>query len=308
MNQVMSTVGVAQRILRDSIVVFLYHEVSDSPSPFNKMFGLNVPPAVFSDQLDLIGRSFEFIDPKRLLSGNHRTPAALVTFDDGNLSYFRTALPILKEKQIPSVMFVNFGSILGEVCWSGLVTFLQYCDPDFYRQKNPKDGDFLRFTEPEVSSYLSSVKADALLGRVRSFRGAIAEARDIEDVSEEPLVYLGNHLYNHYNVTTLTADRVRKEYWENQRLIDSHPRGMRAFSYPFGQPMTCYNKETSQLIQGEGAEALFSAYPLPNFRQDGKFYHRVPMTEAVRGEMDLYRSIMSNFVRGKLRIGPESRV
>lgn len=292
-------------VLRDSTIVFLYHEVSDFPSQFNRMFDLNVTPSVFSKQLDLIGRYFHFIDPTQLLSGVHPNPAALITFDDGNLSYFRNALPILKHKSIPSVMFLNMGPIKGEVCWSGLVTFLQHFEMDFYQEKHLAGCEVGKFTESEIASYLDSADLGPLLKRVRSFRGTIATEEDIESVSKEPLVYLGNHLYNHYDATKLSKNRLKEEYWKNQRIIDAHPRGTRLFSYPFGQPGTYYNEQTTRVILGEGAHALFSAYPLPNFEDREKFYHRVAMTDAVRSEEDIYRSIMKNYLRAKLSLVPD---
>ncbi len=301
-NRLVYNLPVARRILRDSIVVFLYHEVSDHPSQFNRMFDLNATPSAFSKQLDLIGEHFHFIDPNQLLSGDHPTPAALITFDDGDLSYFREALPILKKKKVPSVMFVNMGPIKGELCWSGLITFLQHFEPDFYQQKRPRGDDFLKFTESEIASYVGSVHAESLLERVRSFRGEIAQEADIEALSNEPLVYLGNHLYNHYNTTTLSEYRLKEEYWKNQRILDAHPRGTRLFSYPFGQPVACYNEETTRLIRGEGAHTIFSAYPLPNFKRRGSFYNRIAMTEMVRSESDLYRCILANYLKAKFKL------
>ena len=300
-NMALCAVPVARQVLRGSAVVFLYHEVSDNPSQFNEMFDLNVAPSVFRWQLDLIGEYFNFIDPGQLLSGDYPTPAALVTFDDGNLSYFREALPILKKKGIPSVMFLNMGPIKGEACWSGLVTFLQYCEVGFYEGRRLREGDFIGFSESEVSNYLDSVDRERLLEGVRSFRGVIASEGDVDAVSREPLVYLGNHLYNHYNTMTLSKERLKEEYWRNQRILDAHPRGARLFSYPFGQPVTCYNEETTRLILKEGAQAIFSAYSLPNFKRRGIFYNRVPMTEAVRNARDLYRSIMVNYLTAKIR-------
>lgn len=307
-NRVACSLPIARRVLRDSIVVFLYHEVSDYPSPFNKMFDLNVRPAVFSRQLDLISQYFYVINPNELISGEYATPAALITFDDGNLSYFREALPILRNKGIPSLMFLNAGPIKGEVCWSGLVTFLGYLEANFCKQRRRRGEDFFKFTEAEVSSYLASVERDPLLERVRSFRGAVAREGDVEAVFRESLVYLGNHLYNHYNATTLSQDRLKEEYWKNQQILDVHPRGTKLFSYPFGQPVTCYNEETTRIILGEGAHAIFSAYPLPNFGRGGVFYNRVPLTEAMHSEKDLYHSIMTNYFRARLRLLPDASV
>jgi peptidoglycan/xylan/chitin deacetylase (PgdA/CDA1 family) len=298
LNRIVATRPVSARILEESVVVFIYHDVSDQPSLFNSMFGLNVSPAVFSKQLDLIRSYFHVIDPIQLISGGYRTPTALITFDDGNLSYFRTALPILKEKGIPSVVFLNMGTIRGEVCWSGLVTYLQSFERRFYEPNGyrPAGYDFCQFTESEVYRYLDSVDGDALLERVRVFRGPFGSEEDIKAVSREPLVYLGNHLYNHYNATLL-SHRLREEYWKNQRVLDAHPRGVRLFSYPFSR----YNDETTRLILGEGAAAVFTVGGLPNVNGRRGLYYRVQLDEGVVTERDMVAHVLKHYVGGQCR-------
>lgn len=303
-NRMLSTPSLSRRLLERSLVVFIYHEVSDCPSPFNAMFGLNVSPSAFARHLELIREYFYIIDPLQLVAGSYRTPAALITFDDGNLSYFRNALPILKEKGVPSVAFLNMGTIRGEVCWSGLVTYLQCFERDFYVRGGcrPTGYDFCRFTEPEVHGYLESVDGDALLERVREFRGPLATEADVEAVSDEPLVYLGNHLYNHYNATLL-SHRLRGEYRRNQDLLDRHPRGMRLFSYPFSR----YNEETTRVIREEGAQAVFAVGGLPNTSQGGDVLYRVELHERVVAQRGMIAEILKNYVgakcRGAIRLG-----
>lgn len=297
-NRVVGVPAVSQRILRKCLVVFIYHEVSNHPSLFNSMFGLNVSPAVFSRQLDLIREYFHVLDPVQLAGGRYETPGALVTFDDGNLSYFRDALPILKAKGIPSVVFLNMGPVGGEVCWSGLVTYLQSFERGFYEQRGdrPTGYDFCEFTEAEVYRYLDSVDRDALFERVRVFRGPIAGEADVAAVAGEPLVYLGNHLHNHYNAILLNY-RLTEEYWKNQRIIDDHPRGLRWFSYPFSS----YNDETTRVIRAAGAKAVFAVGGLPNVNGDCDVYYRVQLDEDVLTERDMLSRVLKNYAAERCR-------
>jgi len=287
-----------RRILEKSVVVFIYHDISDAPSRFNSMFGLNVRPSIFSIQLDLIREHFHIVGPVQLVRGDYQKPAALITFDDGNLSYFRNALPILKEKGIPSLAFLNAGPIRGEVCRSGLGAYLQNFEPVFYGPRGYEPGgyDFCQFTEPEVYRYLDSVDADALLERVRAFRGPIAGKEDLEAVSTEPLVYLGNHLYNHYNATLL-FDRLKDEYWKNQSILDDHPRGVRLFSYPFSR----HNDETTRIIRAQGAEAIFTVGGLPNVGGKGDMYYRVELSNEVVAGSDMVSEVTKNYLAAKLK-------
>lgn len=294
----------ADRLLQKAVVVFLYHEISEAPSSFNHMFDLNVPPAMFRRQLDLIGERFAFIAPQQLLAGDYRTPAALITFDDGNLSYVRHAVPILREKGIPSVCFINIGPARGEPCWSGLAAFLRYRNEGVNGRRLQPDHQRLQMTDAEIAACLSSGEAEVLCAQVQRFRGAIASEADVRALSQEPLVWVGNHLENHCNATSLSPQRLRQAFWRTQEFLDAHPRGTRLLSYPFGQPKTCYNEATNRLLRQEGAGALFSAYPLPNLTRRGFLYHRVHMSESVRTRDELSRVILTNYLRMRLRLGP----
>lgn len=288
-------------ILRRALVVFLYHEVSDSPSEFNRLFNLAVCPASFSRQMDLIRRRFHVIGPRELLRGGYPRPAALITFDDGNRSYFEVALPILKSKGIPSVVFLNMGPVLGEPCWSGLVTYLQHREPRFVSRggRRPTGNDFCRIREEEVAHYLEGEEAADFLERVRTFRGPIASEDHLREAAKEPLVTFGNHLFNHYNATLLSG-RLREEYRKNQRLIEQYPNASRLVSYPFSR----WSPQTTRMLLEEGAQALFIGGGLPNFQTHGPMFRRLELGEGVVTEPQMDRLLLRNplpaLVRGQL--------
>ena len=106
-----------------ALCVFVYHDVSSSPSMFNSHYEINIPPDIFRKQMEEIKAYFNVINPDQLLDDSYDKPAALVTFDDGCLSYFKEALPILEELKIPSINFVNMGSIEGKTFWPGLIAY-----------------------------------------------------------------------------------------------------------------------------------------------------------------------------------------
>lgn len=280
-----------RRILDKALVVFLYHEVSDSPSEFNRLHRLTVSPSSFSKHLDLIRSRFHVISPQQLLSGDYPRPAALITFDDGNRSYFTEALPILKKKGIPSAAFINMGPVLGEVCWSGLVTYLQQHEPDFVSRsgRRPSGNEFRDLTEEEVLPYLEG-KA-GLREKVRAFRGPVASEEDLKAAGSDQLVTLGNHLFNHYNATLL-SDRLREEYRKNQRLLEKFSSGSRLVSYPF----SCWSRDTTRMLLEEGAQALFAGGGLPNFDTRGPMFHRVELDDMIATEAQMHRALFHNLL------------
>ena len=66
---------------------------------------------IFQKQLEIIEKEkIKFIHPRnfeKCLSENKKDRKILFTVDDGLLSFYENAWPILKEKNIPFILFVN---------------------------------------------------------------------------------------------------------------------------------------------------------------------------------------------------------
>ena len=45
---------IINNILKNAVVIFVYHDVSNNPSPFSKKYNLNIPPDVFYSQVRAI--------------------------------------------------------------------------------------------------------------------------------------------------------------------------------------------------------------------------------------------------------------
>ena len=84
----------------------MYHRFNE-----NKYPSTNIELDVFREQLKIIeDEGIEFIHPKNFensLSQNKDSRKVLLTVDDGLLSFYNNAWPILKKKRIPFILFVN---------------------------------------------------------------------------------------------------------------------------------------------------------------------------------------------------------
>ena len=84
----------------------MYHRFNE-----NKYPSTNIQLDVFKEQLNIIEKKgIKFIHPKyfeKSLSENKGQRKILLTVDDGLLSFYNNAWPILKEKKIPFILFVN---------------------------------------------------------------------------------------------------------------------------------------------------------------------------------------------------------
>ena len=84
----------------------MYHRFNE-----NKYPSTNIQLDVFKEQLKIIeNEGIRFIHPKKFkenISKNKEERKILLTIDDGLLSFYQNAWPILREKKIPFILFVN---------------------------------------------------------------------------------------------------------------------------------------------------------------------------------------------------------
>lgn len=297
-----------KNVFKDCICVFLYHEVSTHPSEFNSRNNLNVPPVLFEQQIKLIRNIFNIISPVQLMTGDFETPAALITFDDGMPGYFENAVPILERYECPSVIFMNMGPVNGEVFWAGVVSYLLHYDIGFVNQlkdTNKRAGSsdsFTNWREEIVTLYVNKIDSDRIYRAVRAFCGPFATRGHLNRVAGSEWVYLGNHLYNHYNASTLAGSELQIAYLRNKDELDKYPNSLELFSYPYGQVGSCYNEETNAVIIGLGARKIFSANALVNYEKESVLMHRIPGDKRWSTESDLrYAIVLAGLRRYKVR-------
>ena len=88
------------------LISIMYHRFNE-----NKYPSTNIQIDVFNEQLKIIEREkIKFIHPnnfEKSLSENKDQRKILFTVDDGLLSFYQNAWPILKKKKIPFILFVN---------------------------------------------------------------------------------------------------------------------------------------------------------------------------------------------------------
>ena len=126
-----STKIISNLILKNSTIIVAYHGISFRPSVFYKTFNLNIDPFLFEKQILWLKENFNIISPIQLLKKNYKKPAVLITFDDGDKSYIKNAIPILKKYNIPSINFLNMAVVKGELSWAGITTYLTHKDKKF---------------------------------------------------------------------------------------------------------------------------------------------------------------------------------
>jgi len=100
------SLSVTNSIEDKGIIVLMYHRFEE-----NKYPSTNIKINNFIEHLDLIKESqFKFINPdnfENALLNQKNEKKILLTIDDGFKSFYDNAWPILKEQEIPFILFVN---------------------------------------------------------------------------------------------------------------------------------------------------------------------------------------------------------
>ena len=89
------------------VISIMYHRFNESKYP-----STNIQLDVFKNQLEIIeNENMQFIHPndfgKKINQNKQKEKKVLLTIDDGLLSFYQNAWPILRDKKIPFILFVN---------------------------------------------------------------------------------------------------------------------------------------------------------------------------------------------------------
>ena len=131
----------------------MYHRFDESKYP-----STNIQLDVFKEQLDIIEReNIKFIHPKDfgdILTQNKKQRKILFTVDDGLLSFYENAWPILKTKRIPFILFVNTREVgsFNYMNWDQIL--------ELYNDENVEIGNHSHSHEYLVEENAEIIKAD----------------------------------------------------------------------------------------------------------------------------------------------------
>ena len=93
------------RIINNNFYTFCFHEITNSPSDFQRENDLHVTPVVFEKQIQFLKKIFRN-NKLKILDQNF-----LITFDDGYHNSFIEGLDILSKQEIKPIYFLNMNTI-----------------------------------------------------------------------------------------------------------------------------------------------------------------------------------------------------
>lgn len=259
---------------KKKLVVFMYHEVSDKPSNYQKEYYLNVRTKNFIKQIRLIKKYFKIINPNDLNNKiNIPDNSAIITFDDGFFGSMHNVLDILENEKIYSIHFLNSDTINNKLSLSAVQKFFK--KNKYIYNKNLSVEDNIQ--------NISNLDKD-FFNNVRDYTGNFISNSNLSFFCKKyKYFYIANHLTNHHNVLELNNNQLKQYFLENKNYFSKYKNYINYFSYPFGQDNIHYNNKTTDYIYKNLTKIIFSANP-KEYNFGKKIISRLPMFDNINYE------------------------
>jgi peptidoglycan/xylan/chitin deacetylase (PgdA/CDA1 family) len=258
--------------LARGLTVFVFHEVTDEPSEFQRRASLYSTPAVFERQIRWIRERFEVIPATRLrqLGGDGQLPAnaALITFDDAWSGTFTIGLPILESLSVPALCFINSATVEGA--------------PDLgavrlYERLVPlPDGPLLarKHTLSSARALLDEIAERYGADRdFASFQGATATAEELTRAAKTGSVWFGLHLHHHWDLALIDRQLFEASLEENAGALEQYGNALPALAPPYGRRVP----SLMAVAQEHGLGAVFVAGGRQNRSATGPMIDRITL-------------------------------
>jgi peptidoglycan/xylan/chitin deacetylase (PgdA/CDA1 family) len=231
-------------------------------------------PGVFEAHLRKLARDYEIVSLDTVLSGKLPRRALLLTFDDGYRSFVDTALPLLRQLGLPSVLFVTGASL--DQSTLPLDNLLSYLCASVGLQRlavtlDPRARDVRTFLG--LLDVLATMPYDRFVGvadelanrfevdqrALRSESGIFMEPGDLPGLARDRCE-VANHTRRHLFCRSIPDEDVaREEIVEHARRLERLTgRAVRAFGYPYGRRRDA-TPMVERVLRESGHEASFLA-------------------------------------------------
>jgi len=277
-----------------SLRCVLFHDISDTETPFTKGLGGTVSRRKFEAALQFISKHYTPVSLQDVLDSfdgrNLPSRPILVTFDDAYESVCEFAAPLCASFKVPAVFFVNAACLDNQqlaldnlVCYVSNGLGLSAINAAIQAVKGCEERE-VRSLKEVFAHFLPSISLSAR----ESFRESLIRANKIDDaaLAVDASLYLssrqlrelatynievGNHTYSHVNCRTLGVADFAGEIERNKDLLETASgTKIRSFSIPYGSSADLTPALLSHLQQS-GHDAVF----LAEGRSNGIFADRL---------------------------------
>ncbi len=277
------------------VLVLMYHRVL-APGSVEE----GTPVDRFASQMQWIRRHCDPIAPEALVDrARHPSrlkPAVLITFDDGYRDYHDLAYPILRDLQIPAIVFLATSLVdEGGTLWTDRVQRAALATRRTTMQLSP-DGPLVPLPDAAARAAFGRQARAHLKGLPDDGRHTVL-ARLLDELGEPSppkreflnwdevrrtldLTRFGGHTHNHPILSRITSDQASMEIRTcRERIAAETGQHPWLFAYPNGSPAD-YTSQTQALLREHGFTVAFSTSPgVANADTDWLAVPRIPSGE-----------------------------
>jgi len=267
-----------------SLFVLAYHRITDHDVPDFDTFKPNVSasPEDFAEQMDFIRERFNVIALDDLLAwlrGEAELPRfpVLITFDDGYRDNFTHAFPILRERNLPAVIFLTSNAIENtEPFWWDMVAYCFFhtslCEaelPLVGRKNWHAPGE----RNTVMRQYLDALKQVPEYEK----RAAVQELPQKLEVTVDQQrfadmfltwdhvrtmvaqrVAMGAHTQDHPIMTRIPLEKAREEAIGSRARIEAET-GQTVLSFAYTNGLASdFNRDVQDMLREEGFQVAFT--------------------------------------------------
>jgi len=246
-------------------------------TPFSKnvvVFLHDVPSTVwFSDLIGFLGKLYRFVPLTAVEeyyydSGGHSRNFCHISFDDGDISVYRNAFPVLKKGNIPASLFVSpsvirnganywFQDIRGmdKELLKAAISNLIECRQD--RIKKYSIGSLLKSLPiADIQTIIHQVNKDS----ATSIIPCNVSAEQLLKLHCSGLFTIGAHTMNHPILCNESDETARLEIAESIHELSAMLNArVTSFVYPNGVPGLDFGEREIHILKQEGITLAFSA-------------------------------------------------
>jgi peptidoglycan/xylan/chitin deacetylase (PgdA/CDA1 family) len=290
----------------------LFHEVSETESPFTKGLDVTITPSDLEKTLKFLVSHYSPVgldDVLGAFSGGSLPPRPLlVTFDDGYASACDFAAPLCHKFGVPAISFVNAACLDNRqlaldnlICYVANVLGMGTVNAAARAVDGTTDLE-LHSLADVFAGFLPSIS----LSSSKAFREELVHLTGINegDLAGEAGLYMtsqqvrnlqafafeiGNHTYSHVNCRCLVGEGFSQEIDRNKTTLEEiSGRKVRSFSVPYGSSADLTADVVAHLEES-GHTSVFLVESLANQRSDRVPLYRVSIKAA--GDATLFSEI-----------------
>ncbi len=243
---------------RSQAIIFMLHRVCDFEK--GKLFpneNMKVSPSFLENFiLKMKSKGYEFISLDQLydilVRGEKTNRKILLTLDDGYKDNYLRAYPIFKKHKVPFCIYVTtsfpegtailWWYILEDIILKNDYIFLSIGKKFLCETEKEKISTFL-----QIRKIIMELPQEFLLENIQKLfsiydidwycktKELALSWEEIQTMAKDDLCTIGCHTTNHYVLSTLSYDNLRKEIIESRLLLESKiGKKIEHFCYPFG--------------------------------------------------------------------------